>query len=120
MTLKSWRILYHTTVNELREATARINRQSPELLRARLRVRRWCRRWRRLRARISTRTGAREGARSPGARPCSWVARQTRYGRIYWEYRHCRRRTLNPSTASEQKAWGQSCPDAPVQEVKCL
>lgn len=104
-----WRLVKR----EFGDATYRVYRQSAELMRLRWKARRWCRRWRCLRARIRTSAPA-------GVAYCDWVACQTRRNVIYWECRNCQRRTLNPSTASEQKAWGQSCQKAPAQEAECL
>jgi len=99
--------LFETTVRELRLAARRIERQSGVVLRARMRIRRWRRRLRKCRRRLRFWAPPPEPP-DPGP-ACDWRARESRYGRLYWECRRCGRPTLHPTTKAAQARAGERC-----------
>jgi len=99
--------LVRLVISEMRDAAARVERQSGMLLRARLRARFWRRKWRNVRRRWKQR------ARPPSVGLCEWRSKESKYGVLYWECRWCGVTTLRPTTISEQRRLGRQCPDAP-------
>lgn len=99
--------LFQLTVRELRLAARRIERQSGIVLRCRLRLRKLRRRLRRCRRRLMRQREPK--AETPPGQYCDWRARESRYGRLYWECRQCGRKTLHPTSAAAQGRAGERC-----------
>ena len=99
--------LVDVTRDELRLAIERISRRSGLLMRTRLRWRRVRRSWRRLVLDVKRATSL-----APDPRPrqfCSWTAKVSAYGRVYFECEACQRTAIKPASQCEQAAWGWSC-----------
>lgn len=99
--------LFQLTIRELRLAGRRIERQSGIVLRCRLRLRKLRRRLRRCRRRLMRQREPK--AETPPGQYCDWVAREAKYGRLYWQCKHCPNKTLHPTTAQQQARAGARC-----------
>lgn len=105
--------LFQLTVRELRLAARRIERQSGIVLRCRLRLRKLRRRLRRCRRRLMRQREPK--AETPPGQYCDWVARESRYGRLFWICKYCGQKTLHPTSERQQARVGASCPREDIE-----